>query len=289
MLQRIRLSETYEYKESDFELGSFAALRSARNEIANELMSSEVIKPLRRYFVEHPKLIRHLSVFFPQKRNESRSQNIKSAERYQWRAFIDCFRLKKPESKPHPTNMKAVVVVLLALNVTFIQSQWIVARICSGAPPNYFREVRALNGDCAQMKENEWSQIYCDESMATAYTCSDSKCKNCTKQFAAPLNKCNDYMKVTCQKDQPNLQDLMGEDYFVLGTRYNCNSVLNSLIASDPKCYGGQGTTFSAKCSRDLATIMAYSNENCTGEPYQSYNMALNQCENGVEYFCNEN
>jgi hypothetical protein len=186
--------------------------------------------------------------------------------------------------------MKTVLIVaLVVLNIALVQSQWIIVRLCPGAPTNYVQEVRAVNGYCARIEAEKWRQVYCDDETATSYTCSDDKCKNCTKEFSTPVNKCNNFMKATCQKNQPNLPDLIGQNYFILGSRYTCDSELNTLIASNPYCFHGQDVSFSAKCAGDQATMMSYSNANCSGEPNFSYNMPLNQCENGKETYCNEN
>jgi hypothetical protein len=133
------------------------------------------------------------------------------------------------------------------------------------------------------------AKLHRADETAKSYTCSKDKCQNCTMEFSAPLNKCNNFIKATCQKNQPNLQELIGQNYLIYATRYTCDSELNSLAATNPNCFHGHDSSFSSKCSGTQATMMAYSNLNCTGEPKNSYNIALNQCEDGRETYCNEN
>ena len=182
-----------------------------------------------------------------------------------------------------------VIIILLFVCITWVQSYWIIGKPCSNAPANFAREVRAINGDCAQIDESRWRLIQCDSETAKSLICSDSTCQTCSAEFSMPLNNCDNYVNFTCQKNEPNLKDLVGENYLIFARSYTCSSVFSELAASDPYCFGFGGESTSAKCTGNQASLMKYSNEKCLGKPNVTYNITLNQCDSGLETFCNQN
>lgn len=186
----------------------------------------------------------------------------------------------------HTSKMKTILLALVLVNLTWVQSEWAIVRLCPGAP---YHEVRAENGNCAQFAEDRWRQIDCSAETVNSYVCSDAKCQNCTMEYNAPLHTCDKLTNITCQKNQPDLRELMGENYLIFARRLNCDSELLSLVASDPQCVIGPSTSLSAKCSGNQATIMSYTNPNCNGQPSSSFSMTLNQCVDGLETYCNQN